>query len=352
MANPLAHPEFKNDTYVSFTIQYVRFIPLLVTASHFGRIQSRVKNSAGLGESPVPGDSAPRDRGRGDVLKIEKTIKKDWKKYTASEQKLATFFLQHLQELPFETAASIAKRMQLSAMTVGRFIKKLGYEDLRGIKDSLRAGSHENGWLSGQITKSLFDDAPLNAKIKALSDVHKIPNSADWTRIVNLLTTASKVNIASFHFGRFLGLGFASALQTLRPHTYFQDGADGAYVDALLDSDAQSCLVLIDFQRYSRHFRLLAEEAAARKLNTVIITDTYCHWAREITDNVLMIETSFDTSWERLSIAQSLLELMLASVAKQTKGREKRYEAIHELREKFIGFSGPERAKNSAREGS
>ena len=276
------------------------------------------------------------------MLSIESVIKKDWKNFTASEQRLATFFLQHLEQLPFETAASIAKRLAVSPMTVGRFLKKIGFDDLRGVKAALRARVPESGWLSSQITKTLFDDAPLNAKIKALTDAHRVPLTAEWPRIVSLLATASKVNIASFQLGRFLGLGFASALHTIRANVQFSDGSDGAYIDALLDSDPESCIVLLDWQRYSRHFRLLAEEAAARKITTVIVTDTYCHWAREITNHVLMLETGFDSSWERLSIAQTLLELLLVDVAKRVKGRKQRYEAIHELRKKFVGSSGPE----------
>ena len=285
------------------------------------------------------------------MLNLETVLKKDWKKFTASEQRLATFFLQHMQELPFETAASIAKRLGVSPMTVGRFLRKIGFGDLRGVKASLRAASPESGWLSRQITRALFDDAPLNAKIKALTDAHRKPASAEWPRIISVLAGADKVNIASFQLGRFLGLGFASALQTIRPNTYFADGSDGAYVDALLDSGPRSCLVLIDFRRYSRHFRLLAEEAAARKVPTVIITDVYCIWAREITQNVLLLETGFDSSWERLSVAQTILELLLVDVAKRVKGREKRYEAIHELRSRFVGFSGPDRPPAPAASG-
>ncbi len=298
-----------------------------------------------VNEGPGPsGRSSARGAHR--MLKIEKTIKKDWKKYTSSEQKLATFFLNHLSELPFETAASIAKRIDVSPMTVGRFIKKLGYADLRDIKDNLRASRQDNGWLSLQITKALFDDAPLNAKINALIDVHKIPNSTEWPRIVSLLATADKVNVASFHMGRFLGLGFSTALQSMRANTLFCDGSDGAYIDALMDSGPNSCLMIIDFRRYSRHFRLLAEEATARRIPIIIVTDAYCHWARELTDNVLMIETGAAVSWESLSLAQVLFEMLLSHVARELKGREKRYEAIHELREKFIGFAGTDGASS------
>jgi DNA-binding MurR/RpiR family transcriptional regulator len=268
------------------------------------------------------------------MTSIEESIKKDWKTYTASEQKLGTFFLAHLQELPFETAASIGKRVDVSPMTVGRFIRKLGYGDLRDIKAELRAASAE-GWIGG-VSRATFAPATLQAAIQGVTDVHKIPQSAEWPRIVTTIAEARVVHVASFHVGRFLGLGFAAFLQSLRPGVRFCDGGDGAYADILLDAEPGACLVLIDFRRYSRHFRLLAEEAAARGVRTVILTDVYCHWARALTDDVLMIETDFGI--RSLSMAQLLFELLLAAVAGELEGTDTRVEALHGLRRKFVGF--------------
>ena len=281
----------------------------------------------------------PARRGVGGaMLKIEKIIKRDWKTYTPSEQKLATFFLNHLQELPFETAASIGKRVTVSPMTVGRYIKKLGYGDLRDIKAELRSSSID-GALNGVEAKTGYMTASLKSKVKGLADVYQIPESAEWPRIVSMIASARSVHVASFQVGRFMGLGFATFLQNLRPGVHFSDGADGSYADILLDSGPDACLVLIDFRRYSRHFRLLAEEAAARNIRTVILTDVYCHWARAVSDNVLMIETDFGI--RSLSMAQLLFELLLAAVAQKLKGTEARVEAVHQLREKFVGFVGP-----------
>lgn len=272
------------------------------------------------------------------MLKIEKTIKRDWKGYTPSEQKIATFFLNHLQELPFETAASIGKRVSVSPMTVGRYIKKLGYADLREIKAELRDSSADEVLSRNDASRTAFADASLKAKIKGLADVYEITGSSEWPRIVSMLASAKVVHVASFQVGRFLGLGFATFLQNLRPRVYFADGNDGSYADVLIDPDPDACLVLIDFRRYSRHFRLLAEEAAARNIRTIIVTDVYCHWAREITDNVLMIETDFGI--RSLSMGQLLFELLLAAVASQLKGSEARLESVHGLRQKFVGFVG------------
>jgi DNA-binding MurR/RpiR family transcriptional regulator len=265
---------------------------------------------------------------------VEETIKRYWKNFTPAEQKLGTFFLNHLSELPFETAASIGRRVDVSPMTVGRYIRKLGYSDLQDIKDELRAKPVV--WGERGISGELFASAPLKAKIKALTDVYQLPDSAEFPRIVSLLATASSVHVASFQLGRFLGMGFAGFLQTLRPRVYFSDGGDGSYSDVLLDCEPDGCLVLIDVRRYSRHFRLLAEEAAARRIRTVILTDVYCHWARAITDNVLMIET--EIGLRSLSMVQLLMELLLAAVAAELEGADVRRERVHELRRKFIGF--------------
>lgn len=269
---------------------------------------------------------------------LEETIKRDWKSYTPSEQKLATFFLKHLAELPFETAASIGRQVAVSPMTVGRYIRKLGYSDLRDIKDELRTTS-VNGSLGGAAAENagdIFAPASLQAKIRALTEVYKLPNTPEWPRIVSLLASAPSVRVASFQVGRFLGMGFATFLQTLRPRVYFAEGADGSYADVLLDGEPGGCLVLVDARRYSRHFRLLAEEAAERGIETIILTDVYCYWARAITDNVLMIETEIGV--RSLSMVQLLMELLLAAVAAELEGADARRAQVHELRQKFIGF--------------
>ena len=270
---------------------------------------------------------------------LEEIIKKDWKSYTSSEQKLATFFLNHINELPFETAASISKKVNVSPMTVGRYIRKLGFTDLRDIKNELRSVSTEAAW-GGELSKLAFAPAPLKANLRGLAKVYKLQETPEWPKIVAMLASASVVQVASFQAGNFLGLGFARILHTLRPRVHFADGSDGAYIDALLDSSPDDCLVLFDMQRYSRHFRVLAEEAAARRVGTVILTDSHCHWARELTDNVLMIETEFGV--HSLSLVQVLFDLLLTSVAAQLGGAETRLEEIFRLRRKFIGMVGPD----------
>jgi len=106
----------------------------------------------------------------------------------------------------------------------------------------------------------------------------------------------------------------------------------------LLDSTEKSCVVLIDFRRYSSHFRLLAEEVARRGIPLLIITDAQCYWARQLTDNVLMLPIDDHRAWHNFSAASSVFSLLIGAVSNEMGGRFERIGEITQLRQKFVGY--------------
>lgn len=276
-------------------------------------------------------------------MDLQKKLKSRWPTFTTSEQKIAGYLLNNISGIPFETAASLGKRVGVSAMTVGRFLRNLGYAGVGELKEELRGDAP---WLKlyrtpGQAADADFISESLQAEVRALGEVHALARSAEWRSIVKTLASADRVSVASFQQGRFLGLGFATLLQYVRPHVGFADGVDGAYTDVVLDSTANSCVVLIDVRRYSRHFRILAEEVAARGIPLVIITDTQCYWARELTDKVLMLSIHADRVWHSFADFTSLFSLLLGAVAREMGDVYGRIGEINQLRQKFIGHAGP-----------
>lgn len=274
--------------------------------------------------------------------KLQKKLKSRWETFTASEQKIATYLLHNLHGIPFETAASLGRRVGVSPMTVGRFLRNLGYAGVGDLKEELR---DDATWLklyksSSQSRDADFVSENLEAEIHALTDVHALARTEEWKPVVTTLASADRVSVASFQQGRFLGLGFASLLQYVRSNVYFADGVDGAYTDLLLDSTENSCVVLIDVRRYSRHFRILAEEVAARGIPLIIITDTECYWARKLTSKVLMLSIHSDRLWHSFADFTSLFSLLLGAVARELGDVYGRIGDINQLRQKFIGYAG------------
>ncbi len=275
---------------------------------------------------------------------LQKKLKSRWESFTPSEQKIAAYLLRNLSGIPFETAASLGQRVGVSAMTVGRFLRNLGYAGVGALKEELRS---DTAWLQlyrnpEQPKDADFVSEHLHAEVQTLTDVHALAKGAEWQPIVKLLASADRVSVASFQLGRSLGQTLAALLQQIRPHVSFHSGVDGAYTDLLLDSNTRSCVVLIDERRYSRHFRILAEDVAERGIPLVIITDTQCYWAHRLTRNVLMVPIRSDRSWHSFSAFVSLFSLLMSAVTRELGDAVyRRIEDIDALRQQFIGFSGP-----------
>ncbi|TAM97480.1 MAG: MurR/RpiR family transcriptional regulator [Rhodanobacteraceae bacterium] len=283
---------------------------------------------------------------------LQKKLKNRWRTFTASEQRIASYLLQNLGGLPFETAASLGQRVGVSAMTVGRFLRKLGYAGVAEMKEELRGDTtwlklyHSPAPAKGPGSR----DENLEAELRAVSATHELARGEEWQAIVHLLASADRVSVASFQLGRFLGLMFATLLQQVRPHVAFTSGVDGAYTDMLIDSTEKSCVVLIDERRYSRHFRILAGEVAARGIPLVILTDSECYWARQLTPHVLMLPIQPERAWHSFTAFGTLFNVLLGAVI-HARGSDAVYERIEQIttmRQQFIGFEGPSQSPEPA----
>jgi len=274
------------------------------------------------------------------IKDLQSKLKRQWDTFTTSEQKIAAYLQHNISGIPFETAASLGQRVGVSPMTVGRFLRTLGYAGLNDLKKDLRGNAP---WLPlyknpEHANEEDFVAQSLQTDIRVLTQAYTLARTDEWTSIVKMLVTAERVSVASFHMGRSIGQGFADLLQHVKPRTRFADGSDGAYADVLLDSDADSCVVLIDFRRYARHFRVLAEEVAARGIPLVIITDTQCYWARQVTDNVLMLPLDPDRVWHNFGAVTSLLSLLISEVTRVQGDMFERIGDVTALRQQFVGY--------------
>lgn len=274
------------------------------------------------------------------IKDLQKKLRDRWDGLTTAEQKIAAYLLQNPGGIPFETASSLGRRVGVSAMTVGRFLRSFGYDGLNELKEELRGDAP---WLQLYRNPDVVGDPAtmpdsLKAEIRGITTAYALTRTPGWKAVVDLLVNADRVSVASFHQGRFLGLGFATLMQSIKPRTRFEEGLDGAYTDLLLDSSGKSCVLLIDFRRYSRHFRILAEECTARGIPLAIITDSQCYWARQLTDHVLMLPAEMERPWHNFTAVISLLSLLIGAVARAQGDMFDRIGDITQLRQKLVGY--------------
>jgi len=275
--------------------------------------------------------------------------------YTAAERQIALFLLSNREMIPFETAASIATRLDVSAVTVGRFCRMLGFQHFRELKEHLRASANLP-WLAGEDFQeflSEFNDSDkrrktLEREIELLVSVYERSQNQVWRDTVRLIASSRRVQIVGFQTERGLAALLAHNLQYVRPGVELVDGASGHFVDVLLDAPEDRCVIIIDIRRYSSQSRLLAEKAKALGVPFVIITDTLCDWAPRLTAHILSADSDGALFWQSSVPMVGLINLLVNDVVGHGGGRdvEDRLSRVSQLYDDFTGFSRSGRTRN------
>lgn len=277
--------------------------------------------------------------------------------YTAGERQIALFLLNNRDLIPFETAASIAARLDLSAVTVGRFCRMLGFKHFRELKEQLR-GSANLPWAQGaefQEFLSGFSSGDkrrktLEREIELLIAVYERSRNKAWKDSVALVAKAQRVQIVGFQTERGIAAALAHSLQYVRPGVELIDGSSGHFADVLIESPEGRCLIIVDIRRYSDQSRKLAEKAAAAGIPLIIITDTLCDWAPQLTTCILTADSDGALFWHSSVPMAALINLLINDVVGESGGHdvERRLEKVSGLYEEFTGFVRSGRSRGRA----
>ncbi len=274
--------------------------------------------------------------------------------YTTSERQIALFLLNNREMIPFETAASIAQRLDMSAVTVGRFCRMLGFRHFRDLKEHLRMSAHLP-WLAGEAFQDFLSDfndsdkrrRTLEREIELLVAVYERSQHKTWTDTVALIARSKRVQIIGFQTERGIAALLTHNLQYVRPGVELIDGASGHFSDVLLEDEKDRCLIIVDVRRYSHISRRLAEKAADAGIPLVIITDTLCDWAPRLTPHVLAADSDGSLFWQSSVPMSALINLLVNDIVGQGGGRdvEERLKRISTLYDDLVGFTHSPRSR-------
>ena len=241
---------------------------------------------------------------------------------TKSDVLIANYIERNLAELPFETAKSIAQNVGVSQMTVGRYLRRLGYGGLDDLKREMRQSSHRTGWqVKGNFERLRRDAregkliaALIQQQIDDLGHIYEITMSAEWNQAIDLLIDAEEVFVAAYQNVRGVAQYFSSQLSYARPRVEFVDGLNGTYVELLDGSVENRCLFLFDVRRFASKARRLAEEARAAGVKVILLTDDACVWAQDVSNVALVMPGARGPLWDGAAITVSLMDLMISHI--------------------------------------
>ncbi len=254
--------------------------------------------------------------------RILKLVQSEELRRSKSDRLIAHYIERNLAEIPFETAKSIATRLELSPMTVGRYLRRMGFDGLDQLKHELRRGSSNPAWqvkgpvdrLREDIREGKLLAGLIQEQINNLGLVYELTTSPEWQQAIEALIGASEVYVAAYQNVRGIAQYFASQLSYTRSRVQFVDGLNGTYSELLDGSVEGRVLFLHDVRRFAAKARPLAMEARRAGVKVILYTDEYCPWAAEVSDICLVVPGSHGPLWDGAATTIAVMDLMLSNI--------------------------------------
>lgn len=254
--------------------------------------------------------------------RILKLVRSEELRRSKSDRLIANYIERNMAELPYETARSIATHLRISPMTVGRYLRRLGFDGLDDLKNELRRGHSNPAWqVKGQVDRLQQDirDGKLIAgliqeQVDNLGQIYELTTSPEWQQAIDLLVSASEVYVAAYQNVRGIAQYFASQLSYTRPRVQFVDGLNGTYAEVLDGSVEGRVLFLHDVRRFAAKAQPLALEARRAGVKVILLTDEFCLWPKDASDVALIVPGSHGPLWDGAATMTAVMDLLLSNI--------------------------------------
>jgi DNA-binding MurR/RpiR family transcriptional regulator len=233
------------------------------------------------------------------------------RRLSGNDELILGFLREHLDELAFHTAESLAQGAGVSAAAVVRFARRLGFESFRELRDRARAdlkaepvgpeGAPPESTLERKLRRDIENlellgrtlEAPLAAAAAAVAQ-----SAATW-----LLANRETYGLAVYA---------QRLLHQVRDDVRL---VDPSFADPLRAIGADDALIACTFRPYARQTLELAAHARKSGARVVMVTDGRGHEFLASADVVLAVPVASPTLLLSFTSVVCVLEALIAQVA-------------------------------------
>ncbi|VWD38821.1 RpiR family transcriptional regulator [Burkholderia lata] len=259
------------------------------------------------------------------------TVESRYAELTPTAKRIASYMLANLDRLGLETADQIAQQAGTSGISVGRFLRSVGYRNLDDLKRELRGGGDRPWMITDRLdeyrrvagtppTERIGNgsDSPLASSLEreldAIRHVYRLAEGPVFAQVADRIAHADAVFILGIQSTRGISNAFSSYLEYLRPRVFYSDGQSGSYVDSLNSEFERPYCIVTDTRAYSRGARRYCQAAAERGQPFALVTDLSCPWARDWPADLLQVKTDVGQFWDSLAPLTCLFNLLITAV--------------------------------------
>lgn len=258
-----------------------------------------------------------------------------------TERKVARALLADYPSAGLDSVQSLAQQAQVSAPSVVRFARRLGFRGFVELQQALRA---ELSWRSNGPLQLLdrrqtagchaeLMETSLQATCHAISQSLRHIPAFDMQQAIELLSQGGKrVTLGGGRFSQSLAIYLERHLRQLRPQVMLLPEVPHQRILPIVDAGRQDIFVLFDFRRYQRTMATLAQQVTERGATLILVTDSHLSPLATHAQVVLPVQVEscwpFDTHAAAFVLAETLAAGVLARLRDQALERMARWEQL------------------------
>ncbi len=262
---------------------------------------------------------------------------------TGAEKKVARVLLAAYPIAGLETIAELSERAEVSAPSVVRFVKKLGFDSYPNFQRALREEIQAR--ISSPL--SLYERRPQGRDgagvlgsssrtfIEALETTFRNLPAVEFEAVVDrLASTRGRILCTGGRFSQVLAYYLLAHLRMLRPGAAFINEEASSRSDELMDLSRRDTVVVFDYRRYQNDTVNFARMAAKRHATVILFTDPWLSPAADVADCILTSSVEAPSPFDSLLAGMGLVEAVVAGLfLRMGDGVKVRIEELEQLRD-------------------
>ena len=254
--------------------------------------------------------------------RVQKKILARFDELSPKQHRLARYFLDHEDVVAFASANVVGKEVGVSAATVVRFARALGYGGFTELQDDIRSTFTQYHTASQKIEQRISEGSLVDNVSTNIAKVN-IRNIEQTLQGVSLDTLDKAVDaIINADHIRVFGGGLSSAAVVMAAHSLkmlgFQSRAivNGGLTQTLELStlNAEDTVIVISIRRYLKDTVAGAQYARESGAKTIALTDSLVSPIARLSDFVFIAATERAAHNRSLTGLFSLIDLINATI--------------------------------------
>lgn len=270
------------------------------------------------------------------MKQLDERLRASWALFSPQEQRVASFIVDHFDDLISYNSAELARLSGVSKATVSRLFKRLGYERYKDMREELRT-LRQSGMPLTENRDAVQGNTLLARHYKQeMANLTQLVNQLEagpFAEVVNALVTGKRLFIIGMRNSWPVAMHLRQQLLQVRSGVHLLPQPGQTLAEELVDIGPEDCVVTVAFRRRPRIIKPLLGSLQQRGIPLVVLSEPGSAGLASYPGWHLSAPLDSVSAFDSYSSAMSLVNLLANAVLHEslTSGRQR----IHNIAELY-----------------